>query len=173
MQFAKISDNSSAILAASSIATSLLVVDDDPIQRRVIAKIGAQAGHRALTASSLAEATEILASQRIDCLTIDLGLGADSGLDLFQLIVAQGRKIEVLIISGAGEDLLEFDAQFRSEKRRRAVRRVSQASRSRAPAGVARAHAGDLLVGASGGRVGVVRHVYGGATRRPERAGGR
>lgn len=116
MQFAKISDNSSAILAASSIATSLLVVDDDPIQRRVIAKIGAQAGHRALTASSLAEATEILASQRIDCLTIDLGLGADSGLDLFQLIVAQGRKIEVLIISGAGEDLLESTRSFAQKK---------------------------------------------------------
>lgn len=116
MQFAKISDNSSAILAASSIATSLLVVDDDPIQRRVIAKIGAQAGHRALTASSLAEATEILASQRIDCLTIDLGLGADSGLDLFQLIVAQGRKIEVLIISGAGEDLLELTRSFAQKK---------------------------------------------------------
>lgn len=94
----------------------MLVVDDDPIQRRVIAKIGVQAGHRALTAASVAEATHILATERVHCLTIDLGLGEESGLDLFQLIAGESRGMEVLVISGASEALLKSTRTYARRK---------------------------------------------------------
>lgn len=112
MKAFKVVDQTRAILASSSVVTTLLVVDDDPIQRRVIARIGVQAGHRTLTAASLLEATQILTTERVDCLTIDVGLGKDCGLDLLQLVAAHGRKMEVLVISGVSGALLEATRNF-------------------------------------------------------------
>ncbi len=105
-------DPTSAILASSARETTLLVVDDDVIQRRVIARIGAQAGHRTMMAASLAEARDALGKEPIDCLTIDLGLGAESGLELLRGIAENSRSVEVLIISGASGSVLESTRAF-------------------------------------------------------------
>ncbi len=69
-----------------------------------------------LAAASFAEAIEIFGKERVGCLTIDLGLGAESGLDLLQLIAPQDRKIEILIISGASGALLESTRNFADQK---------------------------------------------------------
>ncbi len=110
-------DHSDVLVGMTPVITTLLVVDDDPIQRRVIAKLGAQAGHRTLAASSLEAAIVILESEHIDLISVDIGLGADSGLDLLQFVAAMDREVQVLIISGASEFMLESTKNFAYQKR--------------------------------------------------------
>ena len=85
-------DHSDVLVGMTPIVTTLLVVDDDPIQRRVISKIGAQAGHRTLVASSLETAIVTLESEHVDLISVDIGLGADSGLDLLQFVAVDGPR---------------------------------------------------------------------------------
>ncbi len=107
MRSQKTIDHSDVLVGMAPIVTRLLVVDDDPIQRRVIGKIGLQAGHTVLAAGTLDEAMEILRREEIDCATIDLGLGENTGLDLLKLIGGMDRNIETLVISGSSEQVLE------------------------------------------------------------------
>ena len=85
--------------------TRLLVVDDDLVQRKVIAKVGAQAGHDVVEADSVARATAILTAGGVDCITIDLSLGEEYGAELLE-VIARGRRIPVVIISGMSERAL-------------------------------------------------------------------
>ena len=110
-------DHSDVLVGMTPVVTTLLVVDDDPIQRRVIGKLGTQAGHRTLLASSLEAAIKILEAEHVDLMSVDLGLGADSGLDLLQFVASMERKVQVLIISGASEFLLESTKNFAYQKR--------------------------------------------------------
>jgi CheY-like chemotaxis protein len=100
-------DHSDVLVGMAPIVTNLLVVDDDPIQRRVIGKIGQQAGHTVLAAATLDQAMDILRGEEIDCATIDLGLGEKNGADLLKFISGMGRNIETLVISGSSERVLE------------------------------------------------------------------
>jgi DNA-binding NtrC family response regulator len=108
-------DHSDVLARMGPIVTRLLVVDDDPIQRRVIGKIGMQAGHTVLAAGTLDEAMGLLHAEDIDCATIDLGLGEKNGLDLLKFIVGMGRNIETLVISGSSEQVLE-ETRLEAEK---------------------------------------------------------
>jgi DNA-binding NtrC family response regulator len=110
-------DHSDVLVGMTPIVTTLLVVDDDPIQRRVISKLGVQAGHRTMMASSLETAIVTLESEHVDLISIDIGLGANSGLDLLQFVASMNRGIKVLIISGASEFLLESTRNFAHQKR--------------------------------------------------------
>lgn len=105
-------DHSDVLLGMGPIVTNLLVVDDDAIQRRVIAKIGQQAGHNVLMAATLDEAEAILRGEPIDCVTLDLGLGARNGVDLLKIIGQMGRSIMALIISGSADHVLEATRIF-------------------------------------------------------------
>jgi len=84
----------------------LLVIDDDVIQRTIIAKIGAQAGYETAGAASFAEAERPLAKQCFDCATLDLSLGKESGVVLLDKMVATNNRVPVIIISGAEGHIL-------------------------------------------------------------------
>ena len=90
----------------------LLVVDDDPIQRRIIARIGAQAGHVVREAASLEEADAIFASEPIDCVTVDLSLGERDGAELLAVVARRGAGVPVLIISGKPERVLQATGRY-------------------------------------------------------------
>ncbi len=105
-------DHSDVLLGMAPIVTNLLVVDDDPIQRRVIAKIGQQAGHNVRTAATIEEAEAILRTEPIDCATLDLGLGQRNGVDLLKIIGQMGKHIMVLIISGSTDHVLDATRIF-------------------------------------------------------------
>ncbi|MBS0533082.1 MAG: response regulator [Proteobacteria bacterium] len=93
--------------AAAPAEFDLLVVDDDPIQRTIIARLGQQAGFKVTAAAGFDEAAGMLDKQVFDCVTLDLGLGERSGALLLPLIAKTGYNLPVLVISGADDHLLE------------------------------------------------------------------
>ena len=88
-----------------SSVTRLLVVDDDLVQRRLIAKMAHQAGHEVLEAKSVAAAEVFLAraaqaGSPIDCVTVDLGLSDGVGADVLHLIAEHCPQAQVLLVAG-------------------------------------------------------------------------
>ena len=100
----------------------LLVIDDDLVQRKIISKLGAQAGFGVTGAATFDEAEAALHSRRFDCITLDLALGTKSGVMLLNTIRDTGNLAPVVIVSGAepavlGETVniarsLSLNAQF-------------------------------------------------------------
>ena len=93
--------------AGASESFSLLVVDDDQIQRMIISKIGVQAGFEVTTASSVGEASGLLQQLRFDCVTLDLGLGESSGALIMPIVAQLNYRLPIVIISGADDHLLK------------------------------------------------------------------
>ena len=85
----------------------LLVVDDDLVQRKIIAKIGAQAGFQTAEASSFEEAETMLQAEQYDCITLDLSLGPRSGILLLRTMIETKNSVPVIIVSGATEQVLQ------------------------------------------------------------------
>ncbi len=90
----------------------LLVVDDDLIQRRIIAKLGRQAGFSVLESFSVDDAKAKLLGGGIDCATIDLSLGEQSGIELLSNIARVASHILILIVSGRSADALKASHDF-------------------------------------------------------------
>jgi CheY-like chemotaxis protein len=95
-----------------SSVTRLLVVDDDLVQRRLIARMAAQAGHEVLEADSVAAAEARLAEAaakgaQIDCVTVDLGLSDGRGADVLHLIAEYFSHAQVLLVTGESGRSLE------------------------------------------------------------------
>jgi DNA-binding NtrC family response regulator len=84
----------------------LLVIDDDVIQRTIIAKIGTQAGYEAAGAASFAEAERLMQRQIFDCVTLDLSLGTNSGVLLLNKLIDTNNHVPIIIISGAQEHII-------------------------------------------------------------------
>jgi EAL domain-containing protein (putative c-di-GMP-specific phosphodiesterase class I) len=84
----------------------LLVIDDDLVQRTIIGTVGAKIGFEAIGAGSFEDATRQLHESKFDCITLDLSLGERSGADLLQTIADFGRRVPIIIISGADERVL-------------------------------------------------------------------
>jgi len=85
----------------------LLVIDDDVIQRTIIAKIGTQAGYETAGAASFAEAVKLMQRQLFDCVTLDLALGTESGVLLLNTLVETNNRVPIIIISGADEHIID------------------------------------------------------------------
>jgi EAL domain-containing protein (putative c-di-GMP-specific phosphodiesterase class I)/ActR/RegA family two-component response regulator len=64
----------------------LLVVDDERIQRMIIARAVASLGFAADSASTLVEAAALLAANRYDAVVLDLSLGETEGISLLQAL---------------------------------------------------------------------------------------
>ena len=90
----------------------LLVVDDDVIQRRIIAKLGRQAGHTVIEAGSVEEAQRLIKTERVNCVTVDLSLGDRSGVEVLLGLGAHSRNVPVLIISGMPEQVLQSTTSY-------------------------------------------------------------
>ncbi|MCW2273945.1 response regulator [Rhodoblastus acidophilus] len=102
--------------------TRLLVVDDDLIQRRLVAKIAAQVNHQVTEADSVAAAEAVLARAAqtgapIDCVTVDLGLGDGLGADVLHLIADHCPQAQVLLVTGASGRPLQDTLQVARETR--------------------------------------------------------
>eukprot|EP01035_Chromulina_nebulosa_P040530 gene40530-54803_t len=90
----------------------LLVIDDDLVQRMIIARIGVQAGFDVIQASTFEEAATRLKSESFDCVTIDLSLGDRSGALLLPLIADVDCRLPIILISGVDEHILEATAKM-------------------------------------------------------------
>jgi two-component system response regulator HydG len=78
----------------------VLVVDDEPLLLRALARILAPDGHRVALAESPAEAQRVLADPALDVVLLDLRLGAASGLDLLEAIKRERPEVEVVVMTG-------------------------------------------------------------------------
>jgi two-component system response regulator PilR (NtrC family) len=82
----------------------VLVVDDEPMLRRVVSRMVAATGCEAVEAEGIADARVALATQRFDAVLSDIALADGSGLDLAaELIAARGPA--VALMSGSIEAL--------------------------------------------------------------------
>ena len=90
-------------------AQRFLVVEDDETVRKFAVTALQADGHDVLTASSVEEARNIVASQPPSealCLVIDVVLEHESGIHFAQEIVKQNPGYRVLLISGFTDEVL-------------------------------------------------------------------
>jgi CheY-like chemotaxis protein len=86
---------------------SLLVVDDDPVHRMVIGKVGEKTGYRLTTSGSIEDARAKIEKQKFDCISLDLTLGGENGAQVLDTIAQHNRQALLIVISGAAADVRE------------------------------------------------------------------
>ncbi len=78
----------------------VLVIDDEPLLLRALARMLRPAGHRVELAETPAAAQRVLADPDLDVVLLDLRLGAASGLELLDGIKAERPEVEVVVMTG-------------------------------------------------------------------------
>jgi CheY-like chemotaxis protein len=86
---------------------SLLVIDDDPVHRMVISKVGEKAGYKLSTAGTVDDAIKQLETQKFDCISLDLSLGGENGAQLLGIISQHNKQALLVVISGAAARVRE------------------------------------------------------------------
>lgn len=121
----------------------VFVVDDDLSVRRGLDLLLRTAGHRV---ESFASAREFLARAEHEgprCLVLDIRMPGQSGLDLYERLVASGRDIPVIFITGHADIPMAVRAMkagavdflpkpFEDEELLRATRQALERDRQRA-----------------------------------------
>lgn len=79
---------------------TLLLVDDDAIFLRVLARAMSRLGYEVLTANSIASAKHLLTTNTADFAIVDLHLGSDNGNDLIGFLATHYPGIKSLVLSG-------------------------------------------------------------------------
>jgi DNA-binding NtrC family response regulator len=78
----------------------VLVVDDEPLLLRALARILAPDGHRVVLAETPAEAEGALGDPALDVVLLDLRLRGANGLDLLDWIKRERPEVEVVVMTG-------------------------------------------------------------------------
>jgi DNA-binding NtrC family response regulator len=78
----------------------VLLVDDEPLLLRALARILRPDGHRIELAETPAQAAPALADPALDVVLLDLRLGGASGLELLERIKAERPEVEVVVMTG-------------------------------------------------------------------------
>ncbi len=90
---------------------TVLVVDDDA-SIRLLCRVNLELdGHRVLEAPSVAAARELLATEPVDVVLLDVHVGADSGLDLLDDLEQGATSTRVVMLSGTSEISAEVRAR--------------------------------------------------------------
>ena len=115
---------------------TLLVIDDDGVQRTVLGKVGSKAGYAVTTVATVEEAIKEIERQHFDCIVLDLMLNGQNGMLMLGEIAKFNRDALLIIISGASEAVREQTLRAGHTSKSR-CRRPAQAGRSRRPAHLA------------------------------------
>jgi len=83
----------------------ILVVDDDPEIRKLLARYIEGQGLRVLLASSCAELRERLATHKIDLVVLDVMLPDGSGLDMCRMLRGERSPIPIILLTALKEDV--------------------------------------------------------------------
>jgi two-component system, chemotaxis family, chemotaxis protein CheY len=86
----------------------LLVIDDDISICAVIEKLGEKAGFAAKRAVTLEQATQLLRTEHFDCMTLDLSIGKNTGVELLGVLAEMGCTTPIIIISGSMRSMRDF-----------------------------------------------------------------
>ena len=79
---------------------TILYVDDEPAVGKLLGHMIEQAGHHAVGASSVHEALQVLARERVDLIVSDHQMPGLTGLDLLELLRTEGYDIPLIILTG-------------------------------------------------------------------------
>jgi DNA-binding response OmpR family regulator len=85
-------------------AASVLVVDDEPVIREVLARYFAHAGFEVETAADGASALELVDGARPDLMILDLMLPSVDGLEVFRRIRGSADAPAVIMLTARGEE---------------------------------------------------------------------
>ncbi len=85
---------------SSSRSGFVLVIDDEPLLLRALARILRPGGHRVEAAETPGAAQSVLADPDLDVVLLDLRLGAMNGLDLLDCIKSERPELEVVVMTG-------------------------------------------------------------------------
>jgi DNA-binding response OmpR family regulator len=83
----------------------ILIVDDDPEIRRLLAKFLEGQGFRVLVAASRRELEERLATQQVDLVVLDVLLPDGSGLDMCRDLRARRSSVPIILLTALKEDV--------------------------------------------------------------------
>ena len=86
---------------------SLLVIDDDPVQRMTISKVGTKAGYHAVAVATVKAAMHEIRQQKFDCITLDLLLGGQNGILRLNEIASLDPSTLLIVVSGASPAVRE------------------------------------------------------------------
>jgi CheY-like chemotaxis protein len=92
----------------------VLVAEADQDFVHTIVPILEGAGYAVDTATTGAEALEIMIREHVDCLLLNLRLPVLSGAELYARLVEAGRTVPTVLMTGGREDA-ELDARLRSQ----------------------------------------------------------
>jgi CheY-like chemotaxis protein len=86
---------------------TLLVIDDDGVQRTVVGKVGTKAGYAVTTVATVEEAIKEVERQNFDCIVLDLLLNGQNGMSVLGAIAKFNSDALLIIISGASDAVRE------------------------------------------------------------------
>jgi diguanylate cyclase (GGDEF)-like protein len=81
----------------------ILLVDDDPQLRRLVARDLGEGGHTCLVASDPAEARRILGSEQIELMLCDVHMPGESGMTLLREVIDAHPEVGTVMISGVDD----------------------------------------------------------------------
>jgi putative two-component system response regulator len=83
----------------------VLVVDDEPVIRDLIARILSRSGHRVVAASSAREAITAVESEDVDLVLSDIHMpGSVSGLELIEALHVRRPSLPIILVTGSGNE---------------------------------------------------------------------
>ncbi len=87
---------------------AILMVEDEPATRRLMARLLGGLGHRVTASGTIFSALEALEAGEFDLIVSDIGLPDGSGLDLMRQVVARRGPVPAIALTGYGmeEDIL-------------------------------------------------------------------
>jgi len=91
--------------SVKSARNRILVVDDDPSVREMLARVLVGEGYFVWTAADGAAALEIAAPAKIDLVLLDLNMPGKSGWDTFERLTAENPLLAVIIITARSNQL--------------------------------------------------------------------
>lgn len=92
---------------------NILIVDDKPNLVRVTAVALRTLNCETFAAANVAAATQLLASQKVDAVFLDINLGGESGLDFLSQLTEQPAHPPVIIFTSHTRDEIGAEAMSR------------------------------------------------------------
>ncbi len=83
----------------------LLVVDDDPSVREMLARVLTGEDYLVLPAASGSQALKIAAATQVDLVLLDLNMPEQSGWDTFERLTAEDPLVPIIIITARSNQL--------------------------------------------------------------------
>ena len=88
----------------------IAIVDDDASVRQSLERLLNLVGYCVRSFAGAEDFLEAIAKEPVQCVVVDINLGASSGLDLADHPLVSGGKIPLIFISGAVEDRIRLRA---------------------------------------------------------------